>query len=214
MNDWIQTLFSDPDMLEMGHGQRSADGNLGAGFVYYGLARAMRPTRALVIGSWRGFVPLVLGKALLDNAESGEVLFIDPSLVDDFWTDAARVTEHFCRFGVTNVRHFPMTTQAFAASEEFASLKDIGLLFIDGLHTAEQVRYDYEAFLTKLTSGAVVIFHDSHVVRTSRIYGDDRPYEQRVKDLMDSLRQDPSLDLLDLPVGNGFTILRRRSKAQ
>src|SRR5262245_880449 len=99
MMDWIARLFEHPDLLRMGHAQRAADLNLGLGWLYYSLARMVRPRTAVAIGSYRGFVPLVLGKALADNLEPGEVVFIDPSFVDDFWKDAENVAAHFARFG-------------------------------------------------------------------------------------------------------------------
>jgi predicted O-methyltransferase YrrM len=211
LKEWIQTLLANPDMLRMGHAQSAPDGNLGLGFVYYGLARALRIRTAVVVGSWRGFVPLVLGKAIMDNVEGGNVVFIDPSLVDDFWTEPSRVAQHFASFGVSNIGHFCMTTQAFVATPEYESLTGIGLLFIDGLHTLEQARFDYESFAGKLADNAVVLFHDSIRVRESRIYGEDRPYQHRVKDFVDLLRQDSSMEVFDLPVGGGVTLARKRS---
>ena len=95
--------------------------------------------------------------------------FIDPSMVDDFWKDAAAAAAHFASFGLDNVRHHLHTTQQFVTIPEYQSLVDIGLLFIDGYHTAEQARFDY----------------------------------------MDELRQDPGLQLLDLPYGTGLTVLRK-----
>ena len=53
----------------MGHNQRAEDLNLGLGWLYYGLARLIHPKSAVVIGSYRGFVPLLLGRALRDNVE-------------------------------------------------------------------------------------------------------------------------------------------------
>lgn len=211
MRDWIAALLADPALCAMGHGQRAEDANLGLGWVYYALARALRPQRVVVIGSWRGFVPLVFGKALADNLEGGEVTFIDPSLVDDFWRDPAAVAAHFARFGVSNVRHHCMSTQQFTASADYAQLPEIGLLFVDGLHTHEQAQFDHEAFAGKLGPGAIVCFHDSLRVRRSRIYGEDKVYEHRVRDYMEVLRRDPALELFDLPLADGLTLLRRRS---
>src|SRR5579864_805485 len=122
MLDFIHKLFEHPDLTKMGHGQRVEDQNLGLGWLYYALARALRPATVVVIGSYRGFVPLVFGKALADNVENGQVLFIDPSLVDDFWKDARAVQDYFAGLGVVNIRHFLMTTQQFTASEAYRAL--------------------------------------------------------------------------------------------
>jgi hypothetical protein len=60
LTQWIAELLTQPDMLEMGHLQRKEDLNLGMGWLYYALARMLRPKLAVVIGSYRGFVPIVL----------------------------------------------------------------------------------------------------------------------------------------------------------
>ena len=81
---------------------------------------------AVVIGSWRGFVPLVLARALADNSEGGEVIFIDPSLVDDFWSDPVRVSGWFAQFGADNITHHLHTTQSFVRSEHYRALREVG----------------------------------------------------------------------------------------
>jgi predicted O-methyltransferase YrrM len=211
MKDWIAALFQQRELTRMGHCQRIEDLNLGLGWLYYGLARVIRPASVVVIGSYRGFVPLVLGKALADNKEQGQVYFIDPSLVDDFWKDAHKVRDYFAGLGVANVRHFLMTTQQFVQTEVYRSLEGVGIVFIDGYHSLEQVSFDWESFQGRLAPEGVVLFHDSTSSKTSKIYGPGREYVYQVKDFLDTLKKDPVLQVFDLPFGQGVTLVRRVS---
>lgn len=210
MNEWIARLYDNPDMLEMGHLQRSQDLNLGLGWIYYGLGRVLRPRNAVVIGSWRGFVPIVIAKALQDNGEGGRVVFIDPSLVDDFWADEAQVRRHFEKYGVTNIEHVRLTTGQFTQTETYRRLEDVGLLFVDGFHDAAHARLDFEAFRGKLTVNAYTVFHDSVREYVTYIYGEENAYAHDVFKYMDELRADPQLDVLDFPFASGMTIVRSR----
>jgi predicted O-methyltransferase YrrM len=209
LTEWIAGLFEHPGLLRMGHNQRAEDLNLGLGWLYYGLARLIHPHSAVVIGSYRGFVPMLLGKALQDNVEPGEVTFIDPSMVDDFWKDREAVRAYFRGFGLENVRHYPMTTQQFVETEAYRRLGEIGLLFVDGYHSQEQARFDYRAFERHLAPRGIALFHDSMVRRQSEIYGADRAYGIRVKDFLDELKRDPGVQLFDVPFGTGVTLLRK-----
>ena len=209
--EWIERLFEHPDLVRMGHHQRTEDQNLGLGWLYYAIGRILRPRRAVVIGSWRGFVPLVIAKALADNAEPGEVVFIDPSLADSFWTDADRVRAWFGRFDIGNISHFRMTTQEFVASEHYRSLGAVGLVFVDGLHTREQAKFDYESFAPLLAPRGMAMFHDSMVVRDDKVYGGENAYRMGVRDYVEELKADPALQLFDMPFGStGLTLLRKR----
>lgn len=208
MQDWIRTLFRDSDMVGMGHDQSLEDLNLGLGWIYYGLARSLRPKNVVVIGSYRGFVPLVFGKALHDNG-AGQVNFIDPSLVDGFWKCPNCVQEHFASYGVTNITHHLSTTQDFVNSEAYAQISEVGLLYVDGYHTAEFAKFDHEAFRDKMTANGVVLFHDSVRERRTRIYGDDLAYTHTVCHYMDELRADPQFEVLTFPEGDGLTLVKR-----
>ena len=209
LEDFIGRMFEMPGLTRMGHNQRTEDGNLGLGWLYYALGRLVRPRRAVVIGSYRGFVPLVLGRALADNTEPAELTFIDPSLVDDFWADPDAVREHFAGFGLSNVRHFRATTQEFVETGAYRELGPIGLLFVDGLHTKEQAEYDWRAFEDRLEPQGFALFHDSMLVRNSTIYGADRPYVTTVRGWIDEMKQDPALQVFDVPFGGGLTLVRK-----
>jgi len=210
MTDWIAALFQHRNLTRMGHGQRPVDLNLGLGWLYYALARILRPERVVVIGSFRGYVPLVFGKALADNQEPGQVIFIDPSLVDDFWKDPRAVQSYFASLGVTNIQHFLMTTQEFVQTPVYRDLKDVGIVFVDGYHSEEQARFDYEAFQGCCKPDGIVLFHDSIAVETSKIYGPGREYEYHVKDFIDTLKKDSRLQVFDLPFGDGVTLVRQK----
>ena len=211
--DWIEKLFANPDMLTMGHGQRKEDLNLGLGWLYYGLVRAMRPRQAVCIGSWRGFVPITIGQAMKDNNEGGQVLFIDPSLVDEQWADADRTRARFAGYGLDNIRPARMTAQTFVDSTEYRALGPVDLMFVDGFHSAEQARFDHEAFVRLLSADAMVLFHDSVRRMTSRIYGETRPYEHTVVDYIEQLKSRHDLQVMDFHLDSGLTLVRQANQA-
>jgi predicted O-methyltransferase YrrM len=209
MQDWVARLLASPGMTRMGHQQCIDDANLGLGWLYYSLARIIRPQKVVVIGSYRGFVPLILGKALADNLNAGKVIFIDPSLVDDFWKNPQAVLRHFAQFDIANIEHFLMTTQQFTQSATYQVLDRLGMVFIDGYHSEEQARFDYEAFDKRLDREGIILFHDSTGGEISRIYGAEHAYQSRVKCFVDQLKQDPGLQVFDLPFGRGVSLVRK-----
>lgn len=214
MNDWITCLFEHKELLEMGHLQRADDLNLGLGWLYYSMVRVVRPSKVVVIGSYRGFTPLVFGKALADNVEGGTVCFIDPSFVDSFWRNPQEVQQYFAGLGVTNIQHFLMTTQQFVESEGYRSLGEVGVVFIDGYHSEEQARFDYEAFEDLVPSDGMILFHDSVRICNTEIYGPDQVYEHRVKCFIDKLKERLDLQVLDLSFGGGVTLVRKVAETE
>jgi predicted O-methyltransferase YrrM len=209
LSDWIGQLFQHRELLLMGHAQRRDDLNLGLGWLYYALGRALRPANAVVIGSFRGFVPMVLARSLADNSEGGRVHFIDPSYVDAFWKDKQQVRDYFAGFGVTNITHHPQTTQQFVASPAYGELDQVGIVFVDGYHSAEQARFDFDAFADKLSPDGMILLHDSISRKRSTIYGPDREYVHSVLDFVADLKRNTDWQVFDFPFGDGLTIVRR-----
>jgi predicted O-methyltransferase YrrM len=209
LDDWIAQLFADPQLLRMGHAQRKADLNLGLGWLYYALGRILRPTTAVVIGSFRGFAPMVIARALADNAEGAQVHFVDPSLVDDFWKHEAAVRDYFASYGVTNIVHHRHTTQEFITTDAYRQLEPPGLVMVDGYHTAEQARFDFAAFADKLAPQGVILLHDSIWRMESPMYGPGREYVRDVVDFVAELKTDSAWQVFDLPFGEGLSLARR-----
>jgi predicted O-methyltransferase YrrM len=209
MQDFVAKVLGERDLRRMGHAQRAEDLNLGLGWLYYALGRIVRPTKVLVVGSFRGFAPLMFAKAVADNLEGGEVIFIDPSLVDGFWRDPEAVSAHFAGFGITNIRHHLMTTQEFVGTETYRALDGLGIVFVDGLHTEAQARFDFEAFKDKLAPEGIILLHDSRRIKLSTLYGEGKHYEHGVKHFTDHLKTVADYEAFDLPFGDGVTLVRR-----
>lgn len=203
----ISTMARDPQLWGMGHNQCRESQDLGLGWLYYGLTRSLQPSLAVVIGSWRGFVPMLLAQALQDGGEAGELLFIDPSYVDDHWR--GDVEAYFHSYGLRRIRHLLTTSEAFLADCPLAP-QSVDLLFIDGFHSEEQCRLEFEGFTPYLTPRAITLFHDSNSRMQTSIYGADQPYTHTVWRYIDTLRQRPDLQVFDLQIDQGIALVQRR----
>lgn len=206
-SEFLDKIMTTPDLLQMGHGQTIEDKNLGMGWIYYSLSRLYKPEVVVCIGSWRGFVPILIAKGMKDNLNCGKLIFIDPSMVDDFWIDETTVDRYFKDWELDNITHYKMTTQEFKSSDVYKNLEKIDILFVDGLHTYEQAKFDHETFLPLLNSKSITLFHDSVMTHESNIYGDDNKYTYSVNRYMSELK-DSGYQVLDLPFEFGLSLVR------
>jgi hypothetical protein len=146
--------------------------NLGFGFIHYALIRNLRPSRILVVGSQRGYIPAIVALACRDE-NKGHVDFVDAGydaseannwggvgawkeVNADYWKPLGLedwITLHVCR------------TQDFQPHPE-----GYGYIYIDGDHSYEGVKHDYETFWPWLSLGGFMAFHDVCVDKESH-YG-------------------------------------------
>jgi len=199
----------------LGHHEDAGTRNLGFGFVYYGLVRALRPDHVLVIGSGFGFSVVCLGLGLKDNGR-GSLTFVDPSysVIKEGplrtiggaaqWDDPHKVREHFRRFGVERiVTHHKVTSAEFFAQYEGRGLPAIDLAFIDGNHSYPDVRADFLNTLRFAHPNAYLLLHDTNIyVREFIRHAGVRRWLRRV-----ALRRD-DFEIVDFPFASGVAIVR------
>ena len=133
--------------------------NLGFGYLYYGLTRLYRPDIVVCIGSYRGFSPVCLALGLVDNWK-GRCYFIDPGKVDQYWHEPGNVGRLQEVFGLHNrFEHLRKTSQEVIA--EGCIQDPIDMLLIDGDHSYEAVKFDFELFGQQVPPGGLILLHDS-----------------------------------------------------
>ncbi|HET9699636.1 MAG TPA: class I SAM-dependent methyltransferase [Burkholderiales bacterium] len=205
----------------LGHNEEPETLNLGFGFLYYGLVRALRPRHVLVIGSGFGFSVTCLALGLRDNGR-GSLSFVDPSYSvfkhglmrtvggTGQWSDPQKVRAHFRRFGVEReVTHFKLTSAEFFADYESRGLPQIDLAFIDGNHSYADVRQDFLGVLRRSRRGAYMLLHDTN------IYVRELVRHAGVKRWLRVLaREKEYFEVIDFPFSSGVALVRVLSEGR
>jgi len=199
----------------LGHNEKPDNLNLGFGFVYYGLVRALRPRHALVIGSGFGFSVVCLALGMKDNG-SGRLSFVDPSysLLKDGpfktiggtgrWNDPETVQDHFGRFSIEEiVTHYKVTSDRFFHTYEELDLPEIDMAFIDGSHAFRDVRDDFLKVLEHSRKNTYVFLHDTN------IYVREMLHHSGVKRWLNLLKRDEELfEVVNFPFASGVALVR------
>jgi predicted O-methyltransferase YrrM len=177
--------------------------DLGLGFIYYGLTRALKPRTVVVIGSYRGFSVVCFALGHRDNG-LGHTHFIDASKVDAFWTEAQRVREHFTYFGIDRFvsMHNLTTTSCLETVAPFNRGEPfIDILLIDGDHGRNAVARDFKRFSKLVREEGLVCLHDS-------LAGGFGKTPLQVAEFLSSLRIE-LYESLALECGKGLTIIKK-----
>jgi predicted O-methyltransferase YrrM len=177
--------------------------NLGLGWLYYSLPRIYKPKLVVMIGSGRGFLPILIAKGLKDNKDKTACYFIDPSLDDAFWQNKAKTQKWFKNFGVEKIiSHQLYTTQKFIKTPLYQKMKNIDLLVIDGNHFYNYVKFDFKSFAKKLSKNAIILFHDS-------ISRSKNPQWNGPLKFLNELKKDKHYQFFDFKIGAGLTICQK-----
>ncbi|HTY24837.1 MAG TPA: class I SAM-dependent methyltransferase [Desulfomonilaceae bacterium] len=199
----------------LGHNEKPDNLNLGFGFIYYGVVRALQPKHIVVIGSGYGFSVVCLALGVKDNGV-GKLSFIDPSysLLKDgpfktvggtaYWSDPVRVQSHFELFGVADmVRHFKMRSDEFFTTYDDFRLPPIDLAFIDGSHAYDDVKYDFTAVLGRSHKNTYIFLHDTN------LYVREALHHAGVKRWMGLIKRDEkAFEVVNFPFSSGVALVR------
>ncbi len=131
-----------------------------AAWLLYGLARLMKPEVCVEIGSARGKSACYIGLALKRNGR-GKLYAIDPHTQTN-WNDLgpvdtlAIIRKHLRKAQVADYVEIVRKTSGEAVVGWHAR---IDLLFIDGDHTYDGVKADWERFSPFMNPFDIVVFH-------------------------------------------------------
>jgi predicted O-methyltransferase YrrM len=180
-----------------------AEADLGFGFIYYALARVLKPEQVVVVGSYRGFSVACTALGLVHNRK-GRLHFIDAAVVDDFWTDPVRVRRHFRALGVASrVSLHQVTTRRWLQTDRRARAGRpfVDLLLLDGDHTLRGAAFDYRNLGPLVKEGGWICMHDSFV-------GGHGKTEWEVADFLSSLDVD-LFEAVTFEIAQGLTIIKK-----
>jgi predicted O-methyltransferase YrrM len=130
--------------------------------ILYGLARSMKPQICVEIGSARGKSACAVGMALRENG-FGRLYAIDPHLPTE-WNDSRSIeTYDILRRNIRTLNlgaHIEIV-RSYSAEVACTWTRPIDLIFIDGDHSYQGVKRDWELFVPHVKQFGVVVFHDT-----------------------------------------------------
>jgi len=121
--------------------------------VLYSLIRKNKYKDILDIGTGNGFSILYFSKALKDEGLSGHIDTVD--IVDK--REERSLGQLFDRFDLEEYITFHVGDSAEVIEK---MEKEYDFVLIDGSHTYEQTKRDFEAVISKVRKGGCVVFHD------------------------------------------------------
>jgi hypothetical protein len=237
-NDYIKNNITNngdkPVPYRWTHG--ATDLHMGDGIVVYSLIQQMRAKNCVCIGSGGGYIPRIITQARIDLYEQG----IFEGNNDLNWGDigATYVVDACNGVGGPNdlddensfyrKNFYPRFIKS--TSEEayynFFVLQDIKIdfLFIDGDHSYDGVKLDFELYINLLSENGVIVLHDTDGnYEESLIVSEDAKKDHFRFDgpakFVKELEKNPTYNLINLfnfrilptkPSSSGITIVNKR----
>jgi caffeoyl-CoA O-methyltransferase len=163
------------------------------------LARSMRATRAVEVGTFTGYSALAVARGM---GPDGRLLCLD---VSEEWTSIAR--KYWEQAGVSN----RIQLQLGPALDSLRSLpleEQFDLAFLDADKTTYPAYYD--ELLPRLRPGGLLLADNT--LQGGRVIDPaaDDPSTNAIRAFNDQAAKDPSVRLVLLPIGDGVTVIQKQ----
>jgi len=132
----------------------------------YWLIETLRPAVFVELGTHTGNSYFSFCQSISENKTGTQAYAVDTWKGDGhagFYDESV-----FKSVELTNQDYEPFSTllrSTFDDASEYFENKSIDLLHIDGFHTYEAVKHDFETWLPKMSDNGVILFHDTNVKR-------------------------------------------------
>jgi hypothetical protein len=143
----------------------------------YWVITALKPKVFVELGTHTGNSYFSFCQSILENKSSTKAYAVDTWKGDihaGFYDDLVfqlvdRSNEDYRSFSA-------LLRTTFDSALDYFADKSIDLLHIDGLHTYDAVKHDFESWLPKMSNRGVILFHDTNVKRDN--FGVHRLWEE------------------------------------
>jgi len=143
----------------------ASDKTLGGGLLYYFLTYITRAKVCVCIGSGGGFVPSIMRQAQKENNIDGSITILIDANIKDITN--LEVSSQGTPKWVNKPKHpfnicYPEVKRIIKFSDEAIDDIDfeIDYLHLDGDHSYEQVKKDFENYSKKVKKSGFITFHD------------------------------------------------------
>ncbi len=215
----------------------ATDLHLGDGIIVYSMILYMKAKNCVCIGSGGGFIPRIMTQARFDLynqkifegkydinwGDIGATYLVDPCNGVGGQSD---VDDHTSFYQTHFTPRFIKSTSEDAFYNFFV-LQDIKIdvLFIDGDHSYEGVKKDFDLYSTILSENGIIIIHDTderfeqHLIVSEEAKKDYTKFDGPSK-LIKEISENPSWNLINLfnfgifptkPSSSGITLINRKN---
>jgi hypothetical protein len=195
----IDTFFLREAKWSESHG--ATPGHLGGGLLYYSIVYSLRVRRCVCIGSGGGFVPRMIRQAQREMGGDRETHLIDADLPEVGWGNPMWLSKKsFFRKNFPDIiLHLDKSENVLPTFEK----NSLDYIHIDGDHSYEGCKADFELSLPLLAPDGVMTLHDTRSHHQDERCGVHRVVEEA---------RAANFDVVDLTsLGCGVAIIRPRA---